>query len=129
MGEALPIIFVAVFVVLLIVVALKFARYPGKIAAQRNHPNKDAIMLLGQFGILTFGVLWVVALAWAHSNFAATNAFLPSTDGFSGSRPTRADPATVTNVADEIAKLAQLRDQGILTAVEFEKRKAALLGR
>lgn len=31
------------------------------------------------------------------------------------------------NVADELAKLAQLRDQGVLTETEFEQQKAAVL--
>jgi hypothetical protein len=33
-----------------------------------------------------------------------------------------------TSVADEISKLAALRDQGVLTAEEFNAQKAALLG-
>jgi hypothetical protein len=33
-----------------------------------------------------------------------------------------------TSVADEISKLAALRDQGVLTAEEFNVQKAALLG-
>jgi hypothetical protein len=33
-----------------------------------------------------------------------------------------------SSVADEIAKLAALRDQGVLTADEFNAQKAALLG-
>jgi hypothetical protein len=41
------------------------------------------------------------------------------------SRPTR--PATVPAVADELAKLATLRDRGILTDAEFAERKAKLL--
>jgi hypothetical protein len=33
-----------------------------------------------------------------------------------------------TSVADEISKLAALRDQGVLTAEEFNAQKASLLG-
>jgi hypothetical protein len=36
--------------------------------------------------------------------------------------------AGTTSAADEIAKLAALRDKGVLTAAEFESQKAALLG-
>jgi len=39
----------------------------------------------------------------------------------------RADPAAPASAADEIAKLAELRDQGHLTAAEFESQKARLL--
>ncbi len=35
---------------------------------------------------------------------------------------------SATSTADEIAKLAALRDQGLLTAEEFNAQKAALLG-
>jgi uncharacterized membrane protein YdbT with pleckstrin-like domain len=37
-------------------------------------------------------------------------------------------PATQLSVADEIAKLAALRDDGHITQAEFESQKAALLG-
>jgi hypothetical protein len=36
--------------------------------------------------------------------------------------------ATPTSTADELSKLAALRDQGVLTSSEFESQKAALLG-
>ena len=34
--------------VLVVVFAIGLGRYPGKIAAKRNHPNKDAIMVRQQ---------------------------------------------------------------------------------
>ena len=37
------------------------------------------------------------------------------------------DVAT-TSTADELSKLAALRDQGVLTSAEFDSQKAALLG-
>ncbi|MBA2757322.1 MAG: SHOCT domain-containing protein [Chloroflexi bacterium] len=40
-------------------------------------------------------------------------------------KPTQ--PPVVTGVADELGKLAQLRDSGVITAAEFERQKAALL--
>jgi hypothetical protein len=36
-------------------------------------------------------------------------------------------PGYRTSIADELAKLAQLRDQGVLTPTEFEAQKARLL--
>lgn len=39
--------------------------FPGKIAAQRGHPQADAIRVAGWLGLLTFGVVWVIALIWA----------------------------------------------------------------
>lgn len=52
------------------------------------------------------------------------------TDG--GAPPPRqeavAAPAPAVSVADELTKLATLRDTGVLTATEFEEQKARLLG-
>jgi len=36
--------------------------------------------------------------------------------------------ATPTSTADELAKLADLRDRGVLTSQEFDAQKAALIG-
>ncbi|MFE0132404.1 DUF4429 domain-containing protein [Streptomyces sp. NPDC059037] len=36
--------------------------------------------------------------------------------------------AAPSSLADELAKLAQLRDQGVLSSEEFERQKAKLLG-
>jgi membrane protease subunit (stomatin/prohibitin family) len=44
------------------------------------------------------------------------------------SRPHEATTATATGVADELAKLADLRDRGVLSDAEFEAAKARLLG-
>ncbi|MEU4031111.1 DUF4429 domain-containing protein [Streptomyces anulatus] len=38
-------------------------------------------------------------------------------------------PTPSASLADELAKLASLRDQGILSPAEFEQQKARLLGR
>jgi hypothetical protein len=40
---------------------------PGKIAAQREHPQTDAIRVAGWFGLLTLGILWPLALIWAYT--------------------------------------------------------------
>lgn len=42
--------------------------------------------------------------------------------------PQRAAPVPSGSLADELAKLAGLRDQGILSPAEFEQQKARLLG-
>lgn len=41
--------------------------------------------------------------------------------------PTSAPAAPALNIADELAKLAQLRAAGVLSAAEFEQAKARLL--
>lgn len=41
---------------------------PGLIASQRNHPQREAINVCAWVGLLlTFGLLWVVALVWAYT--------------------------------------------------------------
>lgn len=42
-------------------------------------------------------------------------------------QPMNAPPAPASNLADELAKLAQLRDSGALSPEEFERAKAKLL--
>lgn len=45
-----------------------------------------------------------------------------------GQQPTSGAGGQHALIADELARLAQLRDQGILTPAEFEAQKARLLG-
>ena len=59
--------------VLLILLALCIALVvvlgplPGKIAKQRNHPQTDAIQVMGWIGLITLGVPWLIALVWAYT--------------------------------------------------------------
>ncbi|MGP8059036.1 MAG: SHOCT domain-containing protein [Acidimicrobiales bacterium] len=48
--------------------------------------------------------------------------------GEPGGPPGAAQPAAAIGVADELAKLAQLKASGVLTEEEFEQQKARLLG-
>jgi hypothetical protein len=47
---------------------VEIAQFPGKKAKERNHPQADAINILGWIGPLLGGVGWVVALVWAYTN-------------------------------------------------------------
>lgn len=40
---------------------------PGKIAAERNHPQSEAINIAGWIGAITMGLLWPFALIWAYT--------------------------------------------------------------
>ena len=51
----------------------------------------------------------------------------PSTTA-DASEPAPPTPAPTSSVADELLKLAQLRDAGVLTPQEFEAQKSKLLG-
>ena len=57
-----------VLIVLILTVLAGFvilAMLPGKIAAQRGHPQQEAINVAGWVGALMGGVLWPLALIWA----------------------------------------------------------------
>jgi len=64
------------FVVLTVLVgaglylAFVLGELPGKIAAQRQHPQADAIRVAGWLGLITLGVLWPFALIWAYTRRA-----------------------------------------------------------
>jgi hypothetical protein len=67
------VLWIIAFVMLVLIIALAIAAVvvlgmlPGKIARRRNHPQAQAINVLSWAGLLlSFGVLWVVALAWAY---------------------------------------------------------------
>jgi hypothetical protein len=61
------------FIILLLIGLLaiwlyvEIAQFPGKKARERNHPQADAINVLGWIGPLLGGVGWVVALVWAYT--------------------------------------------------------------
>ncbi len=61
---ALFLIFFSVITIILGII--KIHTYPGKIAEQRNHPQKDAIEVTSLLGLLIFP-FWMVALIWAYS--------------------------------------------------------------
>lgn len=62
----------ALLVILVIIAAaiwivVKLGALPGKLAATRNHPQTDAINILGWIGILTMGIGWLIAIVWAYT--------------------------------------------------------------
>ena len=66
------------FVVMIVIAAgvcflvVKVGMLPGKIAARRNHPQAEAINVLGWIGVLTLGLAWPVALVWSFTNTASS---------------------------------------------------------
>ncbi|MEH6569079.1 MAG: DUF3302 domain-containing protein [Halioglobus sp.] len=42
-------------------------RLPGNIAREREHPQADAISILGWIGVITMGLGWFIAIVWAYS--------------------------------------------------------------
>ncbi len=41
---------------------------PGKKASERNHPQQEAINILGWLGLLLGIVPWLIALVWAYTD-------------------------------------------------------------
>lgn len=64
----LAFVMLVVLIVLAIAAVIVVAMVPGKIAQKRNHPQQEAINVLAWAGLLlSFGVLWIIALAWAYT--------------------------------------------------------------
>ena len=59
---ALVVLFVLVAVAIAIIVVL--GNLPGKMARAAEHPQAEAIMVLGWVGLLTGGLGWLLALVW-----------------------------------------------------------------
>ncbi len=81
---------------------------PTIIASKRNHRNKNAILVLNLIGFLFWP--WIIAFVWS---LLVTH---------------KSDANAHRSEIDDIEKLASLRDQGILTKDEFDRKKAQLLG-
>jgi hypothetical protein len=45
---------------------------PGKIAADRGHPQADAIRVAGWLGLVTMGLFFPIAMIWAYTSPTAS---------------------------------------------------------
>jgi H+/Cl- antiporter ClcA len=61
---ALVVIALLLGVVIWLVVLL--GNMPGEVARKRNHPQAEAISVLGWIGLITLGMGWFVAIVWAY---------------------------------------------------------------
>jgi hypothetical protein len=67
------------FVVLIVltgaglVAAVFVGSLPGKIAADRGHPQADAIRVAGWLGLVTMGLFFPIALIWAYTRPSGAN--------------------------------------------------------
>ncbi len=64
--EIIALLLILFSVVTIVLGIIKIHMYPGKIAEQRNHPQKDAIEVTSLLGLLIFP-FWMAALIWAYS--------------------------------------------------------------
>lgn len=86
----------------------------GGLGIDRFYPGYAGMGVLKLLTAGCFGILYVIDIV-----NIATGKLLPA-DGSAYEDDTKAPPAKL----DELAKLAQLHEQGILTDAEFEKMKA-----
>ena len=67
MSMTLPSFFILVTLGFLALwIFLTLGSLPGRKAAERNHPQAEAINILGWVGLLLGGVGWMVAITWAY---------------------------------------------------------------
>lgn len=116
-------------VMLWVVCGVAFYMLPMIEAHQRKQPNFVSIALVNVFLGWTL-VGWVVAMAWGcaarqegQTGAAPKNVMSPKPDV----PPTRPASASSASVADELQKLAALKQQGILSDEEFAAQKAKVL--
>ncbi|MGQ4420002.1 SHOCT domain-containing protein [Streptomyces sp. SAS_269] len=84
--------------------------------------DKTFGLVLAGIGVAVFAGRWAVRPAVATKPVPAALAVPPMP-------VTTPAPAPPASVADELTKLAALRDQGVLTDAEFERQKRQLLDR
>lgn len=88
---------------------------PSFNASSRKHPNISSIFLLNLFlGWTLLG--WVAALVWSASAIKSGSEELPK------------PAAGQEDVYEKLEKLASLKEKGHITADEFDREKAKLLG-
>lgn len=92
-----------VFIVILVsavVIFIVLAQLPGKTAAERGHPQADAINVASWLGLLfTGGIIWILAMVWSRMQYVAA--------------PVEGDNAEVDALKARIADLeAKLASEG-----------------
>ena len=105
----------AVAIIFLLTIAIYFV--PAIVAHYREHHNFGGILLLNIFAGWTL-IGWVCALVWAGSNPPEVKTSSNS------SQPVAEDKS---DIADQIKRLHNLKEEGILTQEEFNIKKKALL--
>lgn len=106
--------------VVLILILVYFL--PTFICVGREHPSKTAIIVLNILAGWTF-LGWLVAIVWSFTspNAPASPPVRPAAE------TSRTGSSSHGNVADQLEKLAQLKEKGILDDEEFAREKAKLL--
>ena len=73
-----------VILVLLVLIGIwifvKLAALPGQKAAERGHPQAEAINILGWIGLLLGVAPWLIALVWAYTKPPVLQPTSPATE-------------------------------------------------
>ena len=102
---------VAVLYCILFFISVGFL--PTYIAFGNNHPQKAAIFILNFFlGWTLIG--WIIALCWAFVKNEPSQVIVQN-------------PQKTTSAADELLKLTELMEKGIITQEEFNRKKSQIL--
>lgn len=125
-------IVILVFIILALGLLLALHFLPGIIASVRHHPQALPIWVLNT--LLGWTVIgWIGALVWSLTTSQRVVAVPMAMPAQPMAAPPHSMASTSVNpgasaLADEIAALSRLRDQGVLTEAEFTARKRLLLG-
>jgi len=115
-------------IILAFLIGLAIHFIPTIIAVGKEHPSKGAIFAVNLFlGWTLLG--WVGALIWALSSPAKVQRVVEE-DIFINDYQNRAysqSPSDFYSVSDEIKKLGDLKNDGLLTDAEFRNKKQQLL--
>ncbi len=65
--DIFALVVIVVMIAAAIAIVVKLGPIPGNIAKDREHPQADAIRVLGWIGIITLGLAWPFALVWAYT--------------------------------------------------------------
>lgn len=96
---------------LIFLLLLPIGFLPTIIAIKKDHPQKVAIILVNIFGGAFWGIGWFIAIVWVFMK-PRNNQVIINND---------------TSSANEIEKLHELKEKGILSEEEFNLKKNALL--
>ncbi len=70
-------IILVLLVLLAVWIYVEMAKFPGKKARERGHPQADAISVLSWIGLLMGVVPWVIALVWAYTKPIGSTVWTP----------------------------------------------------
>ena len=74
--EIISLVLILFSVVSITLGIVKLHTYPGKVAGERNHPQKNAIEVTSLMGLIIFP-LWMFALVWAYSGAIIGTLYAP----------------------------------------------------